>query len=75
MSERVKKLYRSTVDRKLAGVCGGIGEYFELDPTIIRVLFVLFSVFLGGGILAYIILWLVMPPEPETTASTEEETE
>ena len=56
----------------MAGICGGIGEYFELDPTIIRVLFVVFSVFLGGGILAYIILWLVMPQEPETTKPAED---
>ena len=72
MSEGVKELHRSTKDRKLAGICGGIGEYFELDPTIIRVLFVVFSVFLGGGILAYIILWLVMPQEPETTKPAED---
>jgi phage shock protein C len=55
----------------LAGVCGGIGEYFELDPTIIRVVFVLFSVFVGGGILAYIILWLIIPLEPEITEPDE----
>ncbi|MFC2037782.1 PspC domain-containing protein [Chloroflexota bacterium] len=72
MSEKVKKLYRSTKNRMLAGVCGGIGEYFEFDPTIIRVLFVLFSVFLGGGILAYIILWLVIPQEPEAAGDVAE---
>jgi phage shock protein C len=71
MSERVKKLYRSTKNRMLAGVCGGIAEYFELDPTIIRVLFVLLSVFAGGGILAYIILWLLIPQEPETSEPDE----
>ena len=71
MSEKVKKLYRSTKNRMLGGVCGGIAEYFELDPTIIRVLFVLFSVFAGGGILAYIILWLIIPQEPETSEPDE----
>lgn len=71
MSEGVKKLCRSTKNRMLAGVCGGIAEYFELDPTIIRVVFVLFSVFAGGGILAYIILWLIIPQEPETTEPDE----
>jgi phage shock protein C len=65
MSDEVKKLYRSTKERWLAGVCGGIAGYFAVDPTIIRVLFVLFSVFAGGGILAYIILWLVIPLEPD----------
>jgi phage shock protein PspC (stress-responsive transcriptional regulator) len=59
----VKRLYRSTTDRKIAGVCGGIGEHFGLDPTLVRVLFVLAAVFAGGGILAYIILWLVIPEE------------
>jgi phage shock protein PspC (stress-responsive transcriptional regulator) len=63
MSEGVKRLYRSTTDRKIAGVCGGIGEHFGLDPTLVRVLFVLAAVFAGGGILAYIILWLVIPEE------------
>ena len=72
MSEGVKKLHRSTKDKMLAGVCGGIAEYFQLDPTIIRVLFVLFSVFAGGGILAYIILWLVIPKEPDTTKPAED---
>jgi phage shock protein C len=67
MSENVKKLYRSRKDRWLAGICGGIAHYFELDPTIIRVLFVLLSVFAGGGILAYIILWLIIPEEPEAS--------
>jgi phage shock protein C len=56
----------------LAGVCGGIAEYFELDPTIIRVLFVLLSVFAGGGILAYIILWLLIPQEPEAAEDVAE---
>ena len=72
MSEGVKKLYRSTKDRWLAGICGGIGEYFALDPTIIRVLFVLFSVFAGGGILAYIILWIIIPQEPEASEPSED---
>ena len=72
MSEGVKKLYRSTKNRMLAGVCGGIAEYFELDPTIIRVLFVLVSVFAGGGILVYIILWLLIPQEPEAAEDVAE---
>ncbi len=47
----------------IAGVCGGLAEYFDVDPTLIRVLFVV-GIFLGGGILAYIILWIVVPEEP-----------
>lgn len=61
MSE--KKLVRPINDRKLAGVCAGLADYFGIDATIIRILFVLFAVFAAGGILVYIILWLVMPEE------------
>ncbi len=59
-----KKLYRSNVDNKLCGVCGGIGEYFELDPTIIRLLWVIFTFCGGAGLLAYIIAALIMPKQP-----------
>ena len=65
MSEEKKKLYRSNDDRWLAGVCGGIGEYLDVDPTLIRVLFILFGFAVGGGLLIYIILWLVIPQAPE----------
>ena len=56
-----KKLYRSSTNYKLAGVCGGIGEYFNIDPTLIRLAWILFSVMGGAGVLAYIIAALVMP--------------
>ena len=56
----MKKLTRSE-DRKLLGVCGGIAEYFELDPTIVRLLWVLFCLLGGSGVLAYIIAALIMP--------------
>ncbi|SKA95073.1 phage shock protein C (PspC) family protein [Caloramator quimbayensis] len=56
-----KKLYRSRKDRMIAGVCGGIAEYFDIDPTLVR-LFWVFAVLLGGsGILAYIICAIVIP--------------
>ena len=59
-----KKLYRSRKDKMIAGVAGGLGEYFDIDPTLVRIIFVV-SLFLGGsGILAYIILWIVVPEEP-----------
>lgn len=61
MSE--KQLVRPNDNRQIAGVCAGLGNYFGIDPTIIRVLFVLFTIFVGGGIIAYIVLWLVMPQE------------
>ncbi|GBD88997.1 phage shock protein C [bacterium BMS3Abin03] len=58
-----KKLYRSRTDRMIAGVAGGLAEYFDIDPTLIRVLFIV-GIFIGGGILAYIILWIVVPEKP-----------
>ncbi|MCO6452091.1 MAG: PspC domain-containing protein [Caldilineales bacterium] len=59
-----KRLYRSRDERMLAGVCGGLGEYFSIDPTIIRLALLLLAIWGGGGILAYIIAWLVIPEEP-----------
>lgn len=62
-----KRLYRSRNDRMFAGVCGGIGEYFSLDPTLVRLVFaVLILVGIGSPILAYIVLWLIMPEAPTT---------
>lgn len=56
-----KRLYKSDTDKKLCGVCAGIAEYFELDPTIIRLAWVVFTLFGGCGIIAYIIAAIVMP--------------
>ncbi|MBP9040565.1 MAG: PspC domain-containing protein [Anaerolineaceae bacterium] len=64
MEGQTKKLYRSRTDRKIAGVCGGLGEYFGIDPTLMRLLFVLGLIFVGGTLLAYIILMIVIPEEP-----------
>lgn len=58
-----RKLQRSSSDRWLAGVCGGIGEYLGLDATVVRIIFVVFGL-VGAGELAYLILWLVVPKEP-----------
>ena len=63
MNDGTKKLYRSRVDRKIAGVCGGLGGYFGIDPTLVRLLFVLGLIFVGGTLLAYIILAIVIPEE------------
>lgn len=60
-----KKLYRSRDDKKIAGVCGGIAKYFDVDSTLIRLLWVLFCCLGGSGILAYIICAIVMNIEPE----------
>jgi phage shock protein C len=59
-----KKLMRSTTDKMVAGVCGGLAEYFDIDPTLVRALFVIVTLLGGSGILIYIILWLVMPEAP-----------
>jgi len=67
-----KKLYRSESNRVLAGVAGGLGEYFGIDPTLIRLLFVLLTVFGGGGVLIYIILWILIPCESCIDKDSEE---
>lgn len=65
MSENYKQLYRSNINRMLAGVCGGLGEYLKMDPTVVRLLFLLAFFMTGGGILlAYFIMMVVIPPEP-----------
>jgi phage shock protein C len=63
----MKKLYRSTSDKKIAGVCGGLAEYFNIDATVIRVIFILLLL-PGGfpGFIPYIILWIVAPVKPAT---------
>ena len=73
MAGDTKRLTRSRTERWIGGVCGGIGNYFNLDPTVIRVIFVLLALIVGGGLLIYLILWLIIPLEPETTAIVEEE--
>ncbi len=60
-----KKLYKSSTDKKLDGVCAGIGEYFDVDPTIIRLAWIIFCALGGSGIIAYIIAAIVMPRRPE----------
>lgn len=64
-----KKLYRSRTDRMVAGVCGGLAEYFDLDPTIVRVAVVLVALLTQGGIfLAYLVMAIVVPEEPLSAA-------
>lgn len=59
-----KRLYKSNKNKMLAGVCGGIAEYFNLDPTLIRLGWIVFSALGGSGILAYIIAAIVIPQNP-----------
>lgn len=59
-----KKLYLSSTDIKIAGVCGGLAEYFEIDSTIVRILFLFLLFCVGGGLLLYLIIWIVAPHAP-----------
>lgn len=60
-----KQLVRSQTNRKIAGVCGGLGEHFDIDPIFIRVIFVI-SLFWGGlGLIVYLVMWLLMPDTPK----------
>jgi phage shock protein C len=65
-----KRLVRSTTDKKIAGVAAGLADYFDLDPTIIRVVWLLAFLCGGAGLLAYIILWIALPPGPTGVAAT-----
>jgi len=56
-----RRLTLSVTDKKIAGVCGGIAEYFNIDPTLVRVLTVVLAVLFGSGFLAYLLAWLIMP--------------
>ncbi|MBP9855271.1 MAG: PspC domain-containing protein [Candidatus Omnitrophica bacterium] len=61
LSRQIKRLYLSDKDKKIGGVCGGLGEYSDIDPVIFRILF-LIGIFIGGiGLLAYLIMYLIMP--------------
>jgi phage shock protein PspC (stress-responsive transcriptional regulator) len=58
-----KKLYRLENDRKIAGVCGGIAEYFNWDPSFVRIAFAVFFFLGGSGVLVYILMWIIVPPK------------
>lgn len=58
---KVSRLYRSETNKVIAGVAGGLGDYFNIDPTIIRILFILLTIFGGSGLIIYIVLWLIIP--------------
>lgn len=67
-----KKLSRSETDVMLGGVCGGLAEYVNIDVSIVRIIFVLLTLFVGGsGILLYVILWIIVPPESQIKQKSE----
>lgn len=59
-----KRLYRSTTDRVIGGVASGLATYFNLDPLLVRLLFIIFTIFGGGAVVIYIVLWIVTPENP-----------
>ena len=59
-----KKLYRSVKDRKLAGVCGGIGEYLDVDPVLIRIVWLVLVLAAGTGLVGYVVAWIIVPEAP-----------
>lgn len=67
---RPRRLTRSNRNKMIAGVCGGLAEYFDMDPTLMRVLYILVSVLSAAfpGVIAYVVLMFLMPP-PETVAA------
>ena len=58
-----KRLTRSKSDRMVAGVAGGIAQYLSVDPVVVRIIFVALALFGGGGIILYLVCWLLMPEE------------
>ncbi|MCL4245398.1 MAG: PspC domain-containing protein [Candidatus Dadabacteria bacterium] len=69
MAENIKKLHRSRTDRMIAGICGGLGEMFSIDPTLIRLIAALIGLFtVGTAILVYVLGWIIIPEAPETPA-------
>ena len=67
-----KKLYRSREDRWVAGVCGGLARYLDVDPIVIRLIALILVLCAGGGLLVYIIAWIVIPEEPDSLAIVDE---
>jgi phage shock protein C len=65
-----KRLVRSTTDKKIAGVAAGLADYFDLDPTIIRLVWLLAVLFAGTGLIAYLILWIALPAGPTGVAAS-----
>ena len=68
-----RRLTRSRTDKRIAGICGGLAEYFGVDATPLRLLWVILSILCGavvGGVIAYLVAWLIIPPPPEALVPT-----
>jgi phage shock protein C len=71
----IRRLYLSRTDKVIAGVCGGIGEYFGIDPVFVRVIAVVLALAHGLGLVAYFIAWLAMPKQPVEAAAAVPQTD
>lgn len=71
-TSKLSKLYRSEKDKVIGGVCGGLGEFLNIDPVILRIIFVLMTIFGGGGILVYFVLWIVIPSKSKLGKKSED---
>ena len=60
----IRRLYRSRDDRVVAGICGGLGEYFQVDPVLIRILWIVLIFAGGAGVLLYLLMWILIPRQP-----------
>lgn len=65
MVKEIKRIYRSENDSVIGGVCAGIGEYFEVDPVLIRIIAVILALLAFSGVIAYFILWIIIPKKPK----------
>jgi phage shock protein PspC (stress-responsive transcriptional regulator) len=61
---RQKRLTLSRTDKKIAGVCGGFAQYLDMDPTLVRLIWVIMALFVGWGVIGYLVAWIVMPEAP-----------
>ncbi|HMI32742.1 MAG TPA: PspC domain-containing protein [Propionibacteriaceae bacterium] len=68
--EEPRKLYRSRTERMVAGVCGGLAEYFNVDTTVIRVLFLVLTLFGGSGLVVYVVMWILVPDASKAPPTT-----
>jgi phage shock protein C len=70
MTKETKRLYRSRSNRMLGGVCAGLGEYLNIDATVIRILFVVLAFAYGASFIVYLIMWVLMPEAPQSAVET-----
>jgi phage shock protein C len=68
--EEPRKLYRSRTERMVAGVCGGLAEYFNVDTTVVRVLFLVLTLFGGSGLVVYVVMWILVPDASKAPPTT-----